>query len=336
MQEPYTIGKLTRKRADGTEYWSYCVIWWNERKRQRVSLGTTDKQTAEARAREKWSTARPAADLDTVGAVVEAYLGTAQQPRPVSDWKRKMEAWRAAKGYWAEARIDAVDVTMSLAYPAWRQRSVNTVRSELSLVRTALNWAAGLKLIPSAPKVSLPPMPESKVEHLTKAQFRQLLAGCSAPHVRLFAMLAVTTGGRKSAILEAKWTQVDFDRALFSLNPEGRKQNSKYRATVPLNDLIMPALREARKVATTGYIIEHRGAPLGDIKKGIAAASVRSGIKVHPHMFRHSAAVWMAEDRVPMPEIASFLGHRDISVTTRIYARYHPDYLRAASQSLTW
>ena len=73
-----------------------------------------------------------------------------------------------------------------------------------------------------------------------------------------------------------------------------------------------------------------------DIKKGIAAASVRSGVKVHPHMFRHSAAVWMAEDRVPMSEIAAFLGHRDINVTTRVYARFHPEYLRKAAQSLSW
>ncbi|NBC38014.1 tyrosine-type recombinase/integrase [Novosphingobium sp. FSY-8] len=336
MPEPYSIGKLTRKRADGTDYWSYCIIWWNERKRQRISLGTTDRLTAEAKARQAWCTLRPALDLNTVGAVVNAYLGTDDAPRPVPDRKRKAEAWQAAQTYWANMAIDAIDESSSLAYPAWRQRSANTVRQELSLVRTALNWAAGQKLTPSAPKVTLPPMPESKVEHLTKAQFRAFLAGCATPHVRLFAMLAVTTGGRKSAILEAKWTQVDFERALFSLNPEGRRQNSKYRATVPLNELILPALRDAHKVATTGYIIEHKGEPLADIKKGIGAAARRSGLKVHPHMFRHSAAVWMAEDRVPMPEIASFLGHRDINVTTRVYARYHPDYLRTASQSLSW
>ena len=73
-----------------------------------------------------------------------------------------------------------------------------------------------------------------------------------------------------------------------------------------------------------------------DIKKGIAAAALRSGIKVHPHMFRHSAAVWMAEDRVPMAEIASFLGHRDLNITVRIYAKYHPEYLRQAARSLAW
>jgi integrase len=98
----------------------------------------------------------------------------------------------------------------------------------------------------------------------------------------------------------------------------------------------MPALQEAKAAALTEYIIEHNGKNLIDIKKGIAAASERSGIHAHPHMFRHSAAVWMAEDRVPMSEIAAFLGHRDINVTIRVYARYNPDALRGASESLKW
>lgn len=65
------------------------------------------------------------------------------------------------------------------------------------------------------------------------------------------------------------------------------------------------------------------------------AAAERNNLKAHPHMFRHSAAVWMAEDRVPMSEIASFLAHRDINVTVSVYARHHPDYLREAARSLT-
>lgn len=252
------------------------------------------------------------------------------------DDKRKREAWRAARPYWENLRVGLVDGPVSVGYLRWRGRRINTMRAELSLIRTALNWAEAEGLIDKAPPVKLPAMPETSVGHLTKAEFRTFLEGCAAPHVKLFAMLAVTTGGRKSAILQSKWDQVDFTRCLLDLNPEGRKQNGKYRATVPLNDMIMPALREAKGNAATPYIIEHRGNPLLDIKKGIAAASARSGIKVHPHMFRHSAAVWMAEDRVPMSEIASFLGHRDMRVTLRIYARYHPDYLREAARSLTW
>lgn len=332
----YNIGKLTRTRGDGTKQWSYCIVWWEDGSRKRHSLGTTDRVTAEAQARRVWETQVTGSGLATVGDIVDAYLGPKKKPRGVPDDKRKREAWAAAKAYWGHLDPQVVDEAVSLGYPAWRRRSVNTHRQELSLVRTALNWAVNGNRLDKAPKVTLPPQPETTVGHLTKVQFRKFLLGCATPHVKLFAMLAVTTGGRKSAILQARWSQVDLERGLLQLNPEGRKQNSKYRATVPLNDTILPVLRQARKDATTDFIIEHRGAQVQDIKRGINAAAVRSGLKAHPHMFRHSAAVWMAEDRVPMAEIASFLGHRDINVTTRVYARYHPDHLRLAAESLKW
>ncbi|RQW42792.1 tyrosine-type recombinase/integrase [Novosphingobium sp. LASN5T] len=335
MSQPYVLGKLTRTRSNGERYWSFCIIWHTPDGRKRHSLGTTDRVTAEALARKIWANLS-GGGLRTVGDVVEAYLGPDDRPRGVPDDKRKREAWAAAKGYWSGLLPETVDEEVSRGYLAWRGKAVNTMRAELSLVRTALNWAAGSNKLDKAPKIVLPAMPETTVGHLTKDDFRKFLAGCRYPHVKLFAMLAVTTGGRKSAILQTKWGQVDWDHAVLNLNPEGRKQNSKFRATVPLNDLIVEALRAAKLAAMTDYIIEHRGQPLQDIKKGIAAASKRSGIYCHPHMFRHSAAVWMAEDRVPMPEIASFLGHRDINVTTRIYARYNPDFLRGAARSLTW
>ncbi|WP_345719624.1 site-specific integrase [Qipengyuania qiaonensis] len=264
---------------------------------------------------------------------MEAYLDSLNGERQE---RRKREAWAAAKPYWGRLKPATIDEAVSLAYPAWRKRAANTIRQELSLVRTALNWAAAGKRLDDVPKITLPPMQETSVGHLSKDEFRRLLDGCERPHVKLFAMLGVTTGGRKSALLQAKWDQVDFQRGLFNLNPEGRKQNSKHRATVPLNDLILNALREAKQAALTDYVIEHNGKPLLDIKKGFAAAAKRANLKAHPHMLRHSAAVWMAEDRVPMAEIASFLGHRDISVTARVYARFNPDYLRGAAESLCW
>lgn len=333
--QPYSIGKLTRSRTDGRKYSSFCIIWRDTNgSRRRVSLGTTDKVAALAAARDLWGKLT-LVSADTIGQIVEAYLDGLNGER---DEKRKRECWAAAKPFWGGLRLGDVDKNTSQTdYPAWRKRAANTLRNELGMIRTALNWAASEKLIEAAPKVYLPAMPESSVEHLTKAQFRLFLDHCKAPHVKLFAMLAVTTGARKTALLQLTWDRIDFDRKLIHLNPKGRAQvGNKGRATVPLSDMVQDALREARGGTLSEYVIEHGGQPLGDIKKGIAAAAVRAGFHVHPHMFRHSAAVWMAEDRVPMEEIASFLGHKDSRITARVYAKFNPDYLRRAASSLTW
>lgn len=59
-------------------------------------------------------------------------------------------------------------------------------------------------------------------------------------------------------------------------------------------------LRAAAEGRTCEYVIEYKSGRVLNIKKGILAASQRSGVHATPHMFRHSAAVWMAEDRTPI------------------------------------
>lgn len=42
----------------------------------------------------------------------------------------------------------------------------------------------------------------------------------------------------------------------------------------------------------------------------------------------------MAENRVPMSEISQYLGHKSTLITERVYARYSPEYLGSAAESL--
>ena len=44
----------------------------------------------------------------------------------------------------------------------------------------------------------------------------------------------------------------------------------------------------------------------------------------------------MAEERVPIEEIARLLGHKNTTITIRVYVRFHPDYLQRAAKALVW
>jgi integrase len=44
----------------------------------------------------------------------------------------------------------------------------------------------------------------------------------------------------------------------------------------------------------------------------------------------------MAEAGVSMEEIAQYLGHRDVGITRKVYARFSPDYLRKAAAALEY
>jgi hypothetical protein len=61
-----------------------------------------------------------------------------------------------------------IDATMCRSYTLQRGRAANTIRNELSAIRSALKWAA----IKPAEPLALPAMPESDVQHLSKSQFR--------------------------------------------------------------------------------------------------------------------------------------------------------------------
>lgn len=334
-QQQWKLGKLTRQRSDGSRYWHYCIRWpkasggWH-----RVSLGTTCPVTADTKAKRIWEQMQ-LAHADCVGNVVDLYLDSLEGTK---DEARKRQRWPKMRPFWGHLTLNDITVDTSLKlYPEWRKVATNTIRNELSLIKAAYRWAYEVKkMVPGMPVIKLPPQPKSKVAHLTKAQFRTLLSKCVFPHVKLFMILAVTTGARKGALLEAKWTQLDWDRCQLDLQGDRETVENKGRATVPLNDRAMEALREAKAGAMSDYIIEYAGGRILDIKKGVRLAAGRAGFHVNPHMFRHSAAVWMAEDRVPMSEIAAFLGHKDSRITERVYAKYHPDYLRKASQSLDW
>ncbi|MEX0300575.1 MAG: tyrosine-type recombinase/integrase, partial [Kordiimonas sp.] len=112
----------------------------------------------------------------------------------------------------------------------------------------------------------------------------------------------------------------------------------KGRAVVPINDNLYDALIEAQELAETDHVIEWAGRPVKNIRKPLERmkSEDEAGIYVTAHMFRHSAAVWMAQDNIPIQKIAEYLGHSDISVTYKHYARYYPDHLRDAADVLTW
>jgi integrase len=324
----YSIGRLTRKRADGSRYRHYVMHYTDDAGPHRISLGTDDRPTAEALARDIWSR-RELASVENVGDIMTAWLAATKDER---GHKRASEAWRAAEPFWRRVRPNLIDKAMCQAYARQRGRAANTIRNEIAAIRSGLKWA-NVKTEP----LWMPPMPESSVEHLSKRDFRKFKEGCKAPHVKLFAALAVATGGRSTALRELRWQNVDLERRLIDLNPKGQQQvANKGRATVPINDQLFALLVEAKAGAETAYVIEYQGGPIGSIRKGFEAASERTGVHCTPHMLRHSAAVWMAEARTPMEEIAAYLGHKNTAITVRVYARFHGDYLKRAAKALTW
>jgi len=214
-------------------------------------------------------------------------------------------------------------------------RKDGTIWTELGRLRTALSWAFKKGLINKAPYIPRPAPAPPKDLRLTREQATNFLAACPTPHVRLFVILAMTTGARMGALLELSWDRVDFASRTINLHDPERSRTNKGRATVPMNKTAEKALREAQEAALTKFVIEWNGEPIKSIKKGLRIAGQRSGMPwVTAHVFRHSVASWLAQDGVDLRKISELLGHTDSRTTEKIYSRFTPNFLRDAADAL--
>lgn len=243
--------------------------------------------------------------------------------------------WKALQPHFGHRLGHAITREDCRAYASARReqgRADSTIKTELELLRACLHHRYG----DAAPALWLPPASAPRDRYLTQPEVNRLLQSIDTPHVRLFVILALTTGGRMGALLELTWDRVDFQRRTIDLRPPGRHQTNKRRTIVPMNQRAAAALLWASWASESEYVIEWAAKPVASVKKAIRMAAIRSGVPCSPHVFRHTAGVWMAEADVPMPKIAQYLGHTSVRVTESVYARFSPSYMRDASEALNW
>lgn len=322
LEKPY---ELIRYRG------KYAIRFTGEDgRRKRPSLGTSDRGIAEARAREFWQ-ARHRPSSERVADLWAAYVQ--DRVRDGKDVSRQGFAWKQLEPFFGYRLGNHVTKDECREYFDTRRAAgmaLSTVRTELEYLRACLNLRYGK----GNNQVWLPPASRPRDEYLTYEQAEKVLAGANTPHVRLFIILALTTGARMSAILQLTWDRVDFAHRVIDFNIPEHEQTNKRRPVVPMNATLLRALTEAKEAALSDHVIEWDAQPVKSVKKAVRQAAKRSGVKCSPHMFRHTAGVWMAQRDVPMQKISQYLGHTSTRVTERVYARYSPAYMADAGAAL--
>lgn len=299
---------------------------------ERLSLRTADPD--EARRRLADYVKKPTGE--TVGEIVAAYL--ADKDKTAIRAKDLRGAWKQAEPTFGHLRPDQItrDVCRSYRDARYEQgRMPATVRKDLEVVRAALNFfKKGREAV-----FELPPQPKAQERFLSKEEARALIrASRPVPHIRAFVVLSLVSAARQSALLELTWDRVDFARGRISLSMgDDMDASRKRRANVPMNRRARAYLKVLHKARTCDHVIEYGGHRVLSVKKGFRAAVDRAGLEgVTPHILRHTAASWMAMARVEMLDISKYLGHSDMSVTIKRYAKVHPDFLKGASEALDW
>jgi integrase len=324
----YSIGKLKGQ----------CVLVYYDSagNRRRYRLGTADARQAAITApaifatltRPKGKTVAEFWDVFTRDKAGRAIIGTMTY------------TWKALRERFGHLSGDAITDADCRAHADARRKAGikdGTIHTELGHLRMVLNYAVKKKLLETASHIERPAAPPPSEKYLTRAQCKALIRAAEFPHVKLYLILALSTGARNGALLDLTWDRVDFARGKIDLrNPEIAVPH-KGRAIVDMTDTVRKALQEAKAGAMSPYVIEWGGKKVASVKRGLHRAAMLAKVgHVSPHMLRHSVAVHLAESGTPMELIAQTLGHSNVDVTRRIYARFSPNYLSEALKVLEY
>lgn len=220
-----------------------------------------------------------------------------------------------------------------------------TVNIGIEQVRHVLAVAHELGFLPHPPSKfqKLPERDKRPVRWLTEQEATQSLqAAADKGHIWYAVVLFLLhTGARYSEARNLLWADVDLQGAIVVF----RGTKSGQERTVPLLPEVIQALRLVERLGDyvfmywansaqsrkkrTGDTFARRipdGNEIGASGKGTRAYPWDiEGLRINPHMFRHTFAAWRLRSGVGMEKIQAWLGHSTIALTVDIYGHVVPE-----------
>ena len=197
------------------------------------------------------------------------------------------------------------------------------------------------------------------VDTYSEAEVSTLLAAIATDRLGHAWELALT-GLRRGELAGLRWADVDLDAKTLTIannrvsaggrTVENDPKSVISRRTLPLPDRLVSVLKAARArqaaerlalgpdYGSGAYVVSNEvGDPYSPAvlsrywRDAVKAAGVRH-IKLHAA--RHTAATLMHLQGVPVAVIAAWIGHKDASLTLRLYAHSQDGALQAAAETL--
>jgi integrase len=311
-------------------------VYWARASRDgrevRRSLKTTDRKTAERRAR-LWLN-----ELDAIGWGEKPRRSYADAEEKFIRERLTSIKPRAAKRYgdslkhlserFGDKTIDQITSGELSSFETKRRAdgvTTSTIRRDLaclsSMLTSCVDWEwIDANIVPAylrrRSKRGLKESP-ARTRYLSVAEEKSLLKAAS-PDVRRAIVLAIDTGLRREELFSLLWSQVDIDRGIIVTTTNTKSGRPR---SVPLpgrSRNILPATRSSDHV----LINPDTGKRYVQMNKGFQAAVRRAGIgHTQWHDLRRTAGCrWLQRDGKSIMEVSMLLGHSSVQVTENRYA----------------
>jgi type 1 fimbriae regulatory protein FimB/type 1 fimbriae regulatory protein FimE len=167
-------------------------------------------------------------------------------------------------------------------------------------------------------------------EYLTEHEIETLMAAARRNRYghrdATMILIAFRHGLRASEVVDLRWEQVDFNRAVLHV----RRTKQGTPSVHPLTGLELRALRRLQREseASPFVFVSERCAPFttAGFARMMQRAEKTAGLKlkVHPHMLRHACGFALANAAHDTRAVQAYLGHKNIQHTVR-YTELAPD-----------
>jgi len=140
---------------------------------------------------------------------------------------------------------------------------------------------------------------------------------------KLFLTCLWETGGRVGDVCDLLVSDIDMYTHVLNLRVRKRKKT----IVVTLSDrLLFETSEYLRNFKIEGRLFDFtRQYAWQQLKKYAEIAKVKD---VHPHKFRHGLAIYLLEQKVPIPVISARLGHSNVLITMQQYMKVTPEIQR--------
>lgn len=217
-----------------------------------------------------------------------------------------------------------------------------TIRRELNVLISFINYGHRDGLCPPMPKFNLPKERDPRKRILSEDEVAKFLEACADnPPLLLYVQLALLTAQRKTAIIELKWSQVDWVQNVIDFNDSSQRsaERMKGRGVLPmvgdLYEVMLSAAHSANNYMNNYVIGDYNGHGFNVDRHFRKTVRSLGWSDVSSHTLRHTVASRLVQGGVPLLPVSRLLGHKSITTTERNYTHLTPDFIGEAVGKLT-
>ena len=255
----------------------------------------------------------------TLKVLIERYLKDEYSGIHLKEQQSKLKFWLSAIGDKPLSEVVTTDISLSLdgLSKNFSNATVNRYKAAISVV---FSYACRQYGLPINPVKNIRSKPENneRIRFLSDDERARLFKACKASQwskLHLLVLMAITTGARKSELLNLTFSDIDFERQTAYVQTS---KNGQPRV-LPLTNEVLAELnkfksQEARLIFNSELKPDRPMCFTKQWKKALVQAEIKD---FRYHDLRHSCASLLAQSGASLLEIAEVLGHKQIQVTKR-------------------